>query len=461
MPELAEVIETVNKELGRIGTDAKALKDSLGRDLQELRSKTEIAGAKLDANDTEIKALKESTLKKHEALEAKTQTLENTVGSLTEQLEKLSTSLKRPGFGGMGEDAVKRLAELLHFKTSALAIKGELRHTTDVQALAKMEELESYEKSFKLLLRRDKELLDHDVHKALSVGIDPDGGFLVTPAMSSRIITRIRETSPIRQFATIETISTDRLELARDLDDIEDGWVGETSDRPETGTPQVGTLQIPVHEQFSQPKATQKLLEDASVNVESWLAGKLADRFARKEATAFVTGNGINKPRGLLSYDTSTARDDTRGWGVFQHIISGHATLLTADALLRLPMELKEGYQASARWLMNRLTVQEIMLLKDGEGRYLWQPSLTQGQPSSLAGFPVSMATDMPVLGAGSLSVAFGDIGRTYTIVDRLGITTLRDPFTAKPHVKFYSRRRVGGDCVHFETMKFIKTAAA
>lgn len=456
MPEINEVVETVEREIKRMGDDTKKLKDSLQTDFAALKTRVDAMG---DATDDTTKAMKTEVLAKSEAVEKNVQTLENTVGDLTKQLEQLQVAIKRPGIGG-GEAGMKRQAELLHWKTAALAIKGELKLTTDIGALADVAELEGYEKAFRNSLRQDKEHLDPEVHKALRVGIDPDGGFLVTPAMSSRIIQILRETSPVRQYATVETISSDKLEMARDIGDVGEGWVGEEEARPETTTPQVGVANIPVHEQYAEPRSTQKFLEDASINAEAWLAAKVGDRFARVEATAFVNGNGVNRPRGLLSYATAATPDATRAWGTFEHIVSGHATLVTADAIRRLPFQLKEGYVAGSRWMMNRLTVLEIMLLKDGEGRYLWQPSMTEGAPSSLMGYPLATATDFPILAANSLSIAFGDFARTYTVVDRLGITTLRDPYTAKPFVKFYSRRRVGGDVVHFESLKFIRTGA-
>jgi HK97 family phage major capsid protein len=460
VPELNDVIKEVQAEIKRFGDDKKALAESIAKDVSTLRAKAEEVDTKAEATHEELKAYKASVLEKQEALEKQAQTFENTIGSLKEQLDQLSVAIKRPGVGMSGGDQAKRLTELLHFTTTRLAIHGELKHTTDVEAKADLAELEAYEKNFRHSMRLDKGNLGETVMKALRVGIDPDGGFLVTPAMSSRIIQIIRETSPLRQFATVETIGTDKLEMPRDIDDVGFGWIGEEEAPAETTTPQVGIANIPVHEMYAEPRATQKFLEDASINAEAWLAGKIGDRFARAEATAFMSGNGVNKPRGILSYPTAATADTARAWGTFEHIVSGHATLLTADALVRMPLQLKEGYVAGSRWLMNRLTVQAIMLLKDGEGRYLWQPSFTEGTPSSLLGFPVSMATDMPILGAGSLSVGFGDIGRTYTVVDRLGITTLRDQYTAKPFVKFYSRRRVGGDVVHFEAFKFIRTGA-
>ncbi len=259
----------------------------------------------------------------------------------------------------------------------------------------------------------------------------------------------------MRQLATIETIGTSEMEIPIDTDEASAGWVGETQSRTTTNTPQVGVQKIPVHEIYAKPRATQKFLEDASINVEQWLANKVGDKFSRIEATAFVGGSGINQPRGFLSYPSGTY--GTRG--VLAQRVSGATAGITADALVAMPFDLKSFYLAGASWMMKRSTVQALMLLKDANGQYLWRPGLTAGAPSSLVGYDVYMADDMPAVTNGSLSIAFGNWARGYTIVDRLGITTLRDPFSAKPFVEFYSRKRVGGDVVDFDAITLMVTS--
>jgi HK97 family phage major capsid protein len=249
-------------------------------------------------------------------------------------------------------------------------------------------------------------------------------------------------------MATVENISTDAIEYPVDDDEAGANWVGETESRPATSTPQVGVQRIPVHEMYAFPMVTQKLLEDASVDVEAWLARKIGAKFGRLEATAFVSGNGVKKPRGFLTYPNGTTR------GSIEQIVSGNATALTADGLINLIMSIKEPYSANAAFLMRRAAVGSVMLFKDGNGQYIWRPGLEMGRPSSLLGYPIREAADMPAIGAGALAVAFGDWRTAYTIVDRLGITTLRDPYTAKPFVGFYTRKRVGGDVTNFEAIK-------
>jgi HK97 family phage major capsid protein len=207
---------------------------------------------------------------------------------------------------------------------------------------------------------------------------------------------------------------------------------------------------------FAEPRATQSMLEDAGLDIEAWIANKVGEKMGRIEATAFFTGTGVNQPRGLLTYASGTTN------GTIEQIASGNATNVTADGLYNLVFSLKDYYTPNSRFLMKRLTVRNFLKLKDGNGQYIWQMGdIKTGQPSTLLGYPVERAEDMPTLEAGSLSVAFGDFRAAYTIVDRLGITLLRDNLTAKPYVKFYNRRRVGGDVVNFEAVKLLVTAAS
>lgn len=285
-------------------------------------------------------------------------------------------------------------------------------------------------------------------HKALSVGSDPDGGYYVTPEMSGRISEIVRQSSPIRQLATVESIGSSSLEIIRDEDEAGSGWVGETEARSETTTPIIGKKEIVAHELFAEPRATQTLLDDSGINIEEWLGRKVSQKFARDEATAFVNGNGVGKPRGYLTYPNGTAS------GEIDQVISGDANLITMDGLINLQTALKDTYLSNAVWLMKQSTIGEVRKLKDPNGQYLWQQSVQAGVPSLLLGHPVFAADDMPAIAASALPVAFGDLRAAYTIVDRLGVRILRDALTAKPWVKFYSTKRVGGDVVNFEAIK-------
>ncbi|MEQ1705252.1 MAG: phage major capsid protein [Rickettsiales bacterium] len=312
-----------------------------------------------------------------------------------------------------------------------------------------------YSKAFRNYLRKGMDGgLEALQTKALSVGSDPDGGYLVTPHMSSKIVQSIFETSPMRQLAAVETISSDALELIDDHDQAAAGWTSETGAITETSTPTLAKRNIPTHELYAQPKATQKLVDDSAIDIESWLSGKIADIFSRKENTAFISGNGVGQPRGILTYASGT------NWGQIQQINSGSSGAVTADAIINLFYALKDAYSKRANFLMNRTVVQSVRLLKQATtNQYMWQPGLAAGAPDTLMGVPVQMAADMPVAAANSLSIAVGDFQAAYQIVDRKGISILRDPFTEKPFVKFYATKRVGGDVVNYEAIKLMKLA--
>lgn len=292
--------------------------------------------------------------------------------------------------------------------------------------------------------------------KALSVGSDPDGGYLVTPTMSEKIVRTVFETSPMRQLASVEVISSDSLELIEDREEFFAGWTSETASVSATASAQIGKKVISVHELYAQPKATQKLIDDSSIDIEAWLGEKLADVFSRKENAAFISGDGIGKPRGILTYTDGT------DWGQIEQVDSdADGDKITGDALIALYYSLKEEYATRATFLMNRASVQIVRLLKESTtGQYLWNPGLTVGAPDTLLGVPVMQAADMPNPEDGNLAVAVADFQSAYQIVDRTGIRVLRDPFTDKPFVNFYTTKRVGGDVVNFEAIKLLKITA-
>jgi HK97 family phage major capsid protein len=318
-------------------------------------------------------------------------------------------------------------------------------------------DLDAYKSAFDSFLRKGEEIMGADERKALSVGSDPDGGYVVNPDMSGRIVQKVFESSPMRAYASIQVISSDALEGLFDLNEASSGWVGETEARAETNTPAIGKWRIPVHELYAKPKATQKLLDDASINMEAWLAGKVAEKFARDESAAFVSGNGINKPRGFLTYASGTTIP-----GQIERVKTGASSAFAADPdgldkVIEALYALKAPYRANATWFMSRAVTSLARKLKDDQGQYQWQPSTQAGQPATLLGYPVAAFENMETLAAGSLSMAVGDMREAYQIVDRIGIRTLRDPYSAKPYVEFYTTKRVGGDVVNFEAIKLIE----
>jgi len=317
--------------------------------------------------------------------------------------------------------------------------------------------LKAYEAALTKYARKGLDALDDMERKALSVGGDPTGGYVVHPDMSGRVVTKVFETSPMRAYASVQVISTDALEGLFDLNEAGSGWVAETEARPETTTPDLGRWRIPAHELYANPLATQKILDDAEINIEQWLADKIADKFARAESAAFVSGNGNGKPRGFLTYTAGTTLP-----GTIEQLPTGVSGGFAAapnggDVLLDALYGLKAPYRANATWFMNRATTKLTRKLKDSDGAYLWSPGIAAGQPASLLGYPVAAFEDMPDPAASSLSIAVGDMRAAYQIVDRVGIRTLRDPYSSKPYIQFYTTKRVGGDVVNFEAIKLVK----
>jgi HK97 family phage major capsid protein len=362
------------------------------------------------------------------------------------RVEQMETALHRSPSASRGD-------EWKEAETFFAERKGFVRADMGIDAYRQ------YKSALRDYLRKNNAGSGVDEIKALSVGSDPDGGFTVTPDLSGRIATLVRDTSPMRQVANVVTIGTDALEGINDLSEATSGWVGETEARAETATPRIGEYRIPVHEQYAEPRATQKLLDDSLFNVEEWLAMKIAERLSRMENEAFVTGNGVKKPRGFLTYPDGTP--SAAGAAVIEQLATGgdgdFADETPGDALINLVYSLKSAYREKAVFMMKRSTLAEVRKLKDGNDNYLWQPDFQMRQGGTLLGFNVVEAEDMPDIASGSLSIAFGDFNAGYQIVDRQGIRILRDSFTAKPYVKFYTTKRTGGDVVNFEAIKLLR----
>jgi len=297
--------------------------------------------------------------------------------------------------------------------------------------------------------------------KTLIAGNNPQGGYFIRPERSATMIQRIFETSPVRSIADIQTTSSDVLEfLIDDNEATSGGWVGETTSRGETGTPDIGLLTIPAHEQFAQPKATQKMLDDAGFDIESWLSRKVTDKMTRFENTAFVVGDGSQKPRGFLSLP-AWAVNGTYERNAIEQINSGLAGEFTGDGVKALQNAVIENYQAGAIFGIKRASWEQIITLKDGIGQYLLDPrSLKTGDDLTLLGKRVIFMDDIPDVANDSLSMVYGNFSMGYTIVDRIGFRVIRDEFTAKPFILFYTTKRVGADVTNYESFKIQKLAA-
>ena len=294
--------------------------------------------------------------------------------------------------------------------------------------------------------------------KALSAGSGPDGGYLVPATVERNVLTRLANLSPIRALATVRVISGGQYKRAVSVRDAVSGWVAETAPRPQTDAPVLSELSFPAMELYAMPAATQTLLDDAIVDIDSWLADEVETAFAEQESTAFVTGNGVSRPRGFLSYDTvaNTAWSPGKLGTVATGAPGAFPAASPADVLFDLIYALRAGYRQNASFVMNRRLQSTIRKLKDADGNYLWQPPLAADRSATLLSFPIVEAEAMPNAGAGSLSVAFGDFRRGYLVVDRAGLRVLRDPYSAKPYVLFYTTKRVGGGVQDFDAIKLL-----
>ncbi|ABL70982.1 MULTISPECIES: phage major capsid protein [Paracoccus] len=285
-----------------------------------------------------------------------------------------------------------------------------------------------------------------------------DGGFLAAPTVAMQVQEALNVTASLRRVANVVAVESASYEVLVDMGDIAHGWASEAAAQAETGTPSVQRVVIPVHELSAMPKASQRLLDDAAFDVETWLAGRIAEKFARAEATAFISGDGVNKPRGILTHAKAPNGSATNvqigtipsgGTGDF-------AATNPANALIDLVYALGAQYRANASFVMNSKTAAAVRKMRDADGRFLWADSLAMGQPAQLLGYPVLVCEDMPDIAQGSHSIAFGDFRSAYTIVERPDLRVLRDPFSAKPHVLFYASKRVGGGVTDARAVKLM-----
>ncbi|MCO6386357.1 phage major capsid protein [Aliihoeflea sp. 40Bstr573] len=300
-----------------------------------------------------------------------------------------------------------------------------------------------------------------DVQAALNKGADDEGGYLAPVEWDRTITSELIQISPMRQIAQVQNIST--AGFTRLLADrgTGSGWVGETAARPQTTTPKFSPLTFRPGEIYANPAATQQLLDDAEINLEQWMAGEVQTEFAYQEGLAFVAADGVNKPRGFLTYIDGGASDDIHPWGNIPVIDAAAVAAINPDEILDMIYDLPSEYTANARFTMNRSTQGSIRKLKDGQGNYLWQPTMVAGQPSTLAGYPVTEMPAMPDVAAAAIPIAFGDFRRGYLIVDRIGVRVLRDPYTNKPYVHFYTTKRVGGGVQDPTVIRLLRMAAA
>lgn len=417
--------------------EVKAAVETLGKTFEEFKTKN-------DARLKQAEKKGEDAVTKDE-VEKLNKGIDDAKAELTKQIEALEAKANRLQLGASPEGAAE---------AKAAAQFGELIGKGDYSA----EELKQYRADLGNYLRRNEVKAT-----TMQVATDPSGGFWVTPDVNGRMVKKIYETTPMRQLANVVSIGTDRLEGPIDNGEGDAAWVSEMGTRNQTDMAQIGMWAIDVNELYAYPLVTQKLLEDAKIDIEAWIADKSVSKFSRKENAAFVNGDGVGKPKGFMAYPVAATADATRAWGTFQYVPGGHASLLNnADAIIDLIFELKAGYRQGAGFMAARRTLGGIRKLKDGQGNYLVDLRLRDGAlVESIFGFGVTDGEDMPVVGANAVPLAYGDFAEAYTIVDRLGIGTVRDNITRPGFVKYHMRKRVGGGAVNFEALKFLKIATS
>lgn len=370
--------------------------------------------------------------------------------------QRLKEIEKRGAADGLLEGKLDRLNAVLDGQKAAMdrALVERARPLLDGKAIH--QDGGEYKEAFTSYVKRGEE-------KALQIGVAADGGYVVPPETETEITRLMTAVSPIRAISGVRQVSAAVYKRPISVTGPATGWVGETAARPTTNSQTLAELSYPTMELYAMPAATSAFLDDAAVDVGQWIADEVNAAFAAQETTAFVTGNGVNKPTGFLA--ATTVAEASWSWGNLGYVATGTAGALPAsnasDVLIDLVYALKAGYRQNASWVMNRKVQGTLRKLKDADGNYLWQPALTADGKARFMGFDLVEAEDMPNIAANSLSIAFGDFKRGYLIVDRQGVSVLRDPFSSKPYVLFYTTKRVGGGIADYDAIKLLKFAVS
>ena len=331
-------------------------------------------------------------------------------------------------------------------------------------ALSRAADLDApHQKAFGAYLRsgEDDALRGLEIEgKAMSTAVAADGGFLVSPQTSDTVKAVLNSTASLRAIANIVEVDATSYDVLVDRAEFGAGWATEVGAAVETSTAIIEKINIPLHELSALPKASQRLLDDSAFDIEGWLAGRIANKFARSEANAFIVGDGIDKPKGFLDY--GALDNEIWAWGSLGYVPTGvDGSITGGDAIVDLVYSLGAAYRAGGTFVMNSKTTSVIRKLKDADGRFLWSDGLVAGEPARLMGYPVLVAEDMPDIAVNSYSIAFGNFEAGYTIAERPDLRVLRDPFSAKPHVLFYATKRVGGAVSDFAAIKLLKFAVS
>ncbi|WP_082640626.1 phage major capsid protein [Aureimonas sp. N4] len=299
------------------------------------------------------------------------------------------------------------------------------------------------------------------INAAMSAGVNEAGGYLAPSEWDRQVRKAQRAASPFRQIANVVETSVRAYSTIWNSGAWGSGWVGETAPRPETATAALKPITFPHGEIYAFPMVSQQLVDDADFKLEEWFTAELGSEFERQEGIAFIAGDGSNKPRGFLTYVAGGVSENEHPGGPIATTPSGNASAVTPDALIKMVYALRSPYRQGATWLMNSNSASAISQFKDAGGNYLWRPSIIEGQPPTLLGYPVTIDENMPSIAANTLPIAFGNFRLGYVINDRTGIRILRDPFTVKPYVGFYTTKRVGGGVMDPNAILVMKVSAS
>lgn len=391
----------------------------------------------------------EATKATQDEIEAKLKAQEGNAAELKTKMDKIDAE-----FDSLS--SMKKQIEETQASVKRIADNVELAHK---KADEKGIDLKAYGEALKKQVKNNWKAtnLTEAETKALSSGVDADGGYTIEPFLGD-ITGILFDSSPMRSLANSIQIGSETYKEIIDDAEAGAGWVAETAARPVTSTPTFNQVLIDAHEMYAFPTATEAVLEDSRFDLAPWLQMKVRDKFARLEATAFVSGDGSGKPKGFLDYTAKTANPEDYTFNQIGTVTAAAVADVTPDELNDLRGTLKAGYRGNAYWVFNRLTESYVRKLKQ-DNKYIWQPSFQLGTPDQLLGQRVSIFEDMPDLATGAKSIALGDFRQGYTIVDRVGISVLEDPYTQKPYRGFYIRKRVGGAVVNFDCIKVLQQA--
>lgn len=457
-----------------MNTELKQVLDEVKGLIQKERETNDERLVALEKTGTELPEIRDKADKTSDALNQASEKLEAIQKEQEETRKLAEQNAEQVGtliVGGPGGDpkAKEKLTKNCQIFNAAVNMKR-----GDRKISISVDQYQTYRDAFSNMVRHGYDGLSEEYKNALRIASDPDGGYWVPTEQSDEVKRRLFDTSPIRQIANVMTITSDSIEFPTDTNKATSGgWVGEQESRSETATPQVGTQKLWLREQYAAPQVTQRLLNMATINVESWLEGKIAEIFGITENTAYVSGDGAERPRGFLDYKSNAVAtaDSSRSWGVLEQVVTGASggfptvsgsTASDPDALITTISKLKPEYRAGARWVMNRSVEATVRKLKDADGRYFIDfGNLEAGTVGfSLFGFPITTAEDMPDFSADSYSIAFGNFRTGFLIIDGPGMRVLRDPYTAKPEVIFYSTKLTGSDIVDTDAIKLVKASA-